>query len=273
MAFVMSYGAGRRAAVPPGSLAVPTLEGVSVEFVTTDVFVASVLPPGFEPADQPVGMFRIQQMQSGMCGDFNACTTVLRARFREWEGQYCLSMLISGEMPVVVGREFWGEVKKHGFSQLFDDGDRVHAFGSRNGQRLLELGLEVGADMDHRPPRPALWTSWRLSPTGGLQAPPRILVHRITSHLDFVREGTANVNVRSGPFDLWRDPHRWVRGRAPLPRRSHLTSRGEHPPRGNTVTASAVHLRPRTGRPHIFSGPDAIPSRRSRRRSYRSRFA
>lgn len=201
MAFVMSNErvAELRSRLNPAHF---TLEGVSVEFVTTDQFVASVLPPGFEPADEPIGIFRIQQMQSGMCGDFNACTTVLRARFREWEGQYCLSMLISGEMPVTVGREFWGEVKKHGFSQLFADGDRVHAFGSRDGRRLLELDFENGVDMGPQTTAAnALDILAWLSPTGGLQAPPQVLVHRITSTLDVVREGTAQVNVTGGPFD------------------------------------------------------------------------
>ncbi len=71
--------------------------GVSTEFRTTPEFVRSVLPPGFEPIAEPTGLVRIGHMQSEMCGDFNVCTTVLNARFREYEGQYALSMLISGE--------------------------------------------------------------------------------------------------------------------------------------------------------------------------------
>src|SRR5210317_2173755 len=104
MPFVMSHErvAEIRALAEPARF---TVVGVAVEFVTTPSFVKSVLPPGFEPADEATGLVRIGHMQSELCGDFSACTTIINARFREWEGQYCLSMLISGDMPVTLGRE------------------------------------------------------------------------------------------------------------------------------------------------------------------------
>ena len=56
-----------------------TVLGVAVEFHTTESFVKSVLPPGFEPAEEATGLVRIGNMQSELCGDFSACTTIINA--------------------------------------------------------------------------------------------------------------------------------------------------------------------------------------------------
>ncbi|MBS1842786.1 MAG: acetoacetate decarboxylase family protein [Actinobacteria bacterium] len=179
-----------------------TLEGVAVEFETTESFVEAVLPPVFEPVDRPVGLVRVHQMRSGMCGDFSACTTVLRAKYGSVEGQYCLAMFISEDMPVSVGREFWGEPKKIGVGSFFRDGDQVVAVGSRYGCRLVEIEAELGEDVgpltaDDNALEIKAW----MSPDGGLMAPPVVFVHHVNSRLDWVREGTAKVELRSGEGD------------------------------------------------------------------------
>lgn len=179
-----------------------TLEGVAVEFETTESFVRSVLPPVFEPAEQPLGLVRVHQMRSGMCGDFSACTTVLRARYGSVEGQYCLAMFISDDMPISVGREVWGEPKKQGIGALYRDGNQVIAHGSRYGRRLVEIEAELGEDRGPVTVEDnALEIKAWLSPDGGLQAPPLVFVHHVASRLDWVREGTAEIELRNGEFD------------------------------------------------------------------------
>lgn len=201
MAFVMSHErvAEVRGLLEPARF---TVLGTSVRFHTTRKFVASVLPPGFEPAAEPTGLIRLGTMQSAVCGEFDLCTVVLQARFREWEGQYCLAMLISGDMPVTVGRDFWGHPKKNATSYLHVDGDRIFAFGSRDGVRLAELEAVVGEDLG--PVTSEAYTlelkAW-MSPDGGLQAPPCVFVHRLTTRLDWVREGPADLTLRSSRFD------------------------------------------------------------------------
>lgn len=179
-----------------------TVVGVAVEFQTTPSFVKAVLPPGFEPADEPTGLVRIGNMQSELCGDFSACTTILNARFGKWQGQYCLSMLISGDMPVTVGREFWGEIKKNASSALHIDGSRVYAYGSRNGYRVAEIDSVVGDDLGPTTTQAnALEIKSWMSATGGLEAPPRVFVHQFTSTLDWIREGPASLRLNSSPLD------------------------------------------------------------------------
>lgn len=179
-----------------------TLMGVATEFYTTEAFVRSVLPPEFEPADEPSGLARIAQLQSALCGDFNTCTVVLNARFREWEGQYCLAMLVSGDMPVALGRDLWGEVKKRAHSEVHVDGSRVYAFGSRAGQRLMEIEAEVGEDLGPtRTQSMALELKSWMSASGGFEAPPKVIVHEFNARLDWIREGKATLILNNGTFD------------------------------------------------------------------------
>ncbi|MBU9150393.1 acetoacetate decarboxylase family protein [Burkholderia multivorans] len=44
-----------------------------------------------------------------------------------------LYILVSGDMPVSIGREMWGEPKKTGFAQLYVDGHQMHGYGERDG--------------------------------------------------------------------------------------------------------------------------------------------
>ena len=201
MPFVMSDARVReiRSLIEPARF---TVTGVSVEFRTTEAFVASVLPPGFEPDDEPSGLVRISQMQSALCGEFSACSTVLNARFQKWRGQYCLSMLISGDMPVTIGRDFWGEVKKRATSHLHVDGSHTYGYGVRDGVRVAEIEI---FDSDSRGPVTAASNALELkawmSADGGLEAPPRVLVHEFTSHLDWLHEGKGELRLRNSAHD------------------------------------------------------------------------
>lgn len=179
-----------------------TVTGVSTEFQTTEAFVQSVLPPGFEPDDEPNGLVRISQMQSALCGDFSACSTVLNAKFQQWRGQYCLSMLISGDMPISIGRDFWGEVKKRATSYLHIDGSRVYAYGVRDGVRVAEIELDDSEGQSALTAQSnALELKAWMSSTGGLEAPPRVLVHEFTSKLDWLRVGQGQLRLTSGRLD------------------------------------------------------------------------
>lgn len=114
-------------------------EGLRVVFRSTADFVREVLPPGLEPADEPLGYVSIGRWQSAVCGEFDTGSVFLKARHEGLDGWYNLTMIVSGEMPVVWGREVWGEVKKHGRAAVHKDGDRYYAYAERNGVRLMEI--------------------------------------------------------------------------------------------------------------------------------------
>ncbi|KAH0333460.1 hypothetical protein KCU81_g9855, partial [Aureobasidium melanogenum] len=122
-------------------------EGIAVEFRTTEEFVKSVLPPGFEPAAEPKGSILLSSMESKLCGEFDCTLVTIDAIFKGITGKYCLEMLISGDTPVTWGREVWGETKKTGITRLYRSGNHRYAYAERNGVRLIEIEGEFGDDL------------------------------------------------------------------------------------------------------------------------------
>ena len=123
-------------------------EVLSVEFTTSEEFVKSVLPPGLQPADTPTGSISVSTWESKLCGEFDCTMVAIYAKHEGVVGRYILTLLISNDMPVTWGREIWGEVKKTGDSRLFRSGNKLYAYGQRNGVRLVELTADLGPDLE-----------------------------------------------------------------------------------------------------------------------------
>jgi len=178
-----------------------TLEGVSVEFETTKEFVREVLPPCFEPA-QPRGLVTVGRWQAGVCGEFESAAVMIFARSGDKLGTYFLTLVVSGDMPVTIGRELWGEPKKRGTAHFYRDGNDVYAFGERNGVRLIEIEGSFGSDLGPRDLESnAFELTGSLTHDGGLASDPAALTYRVTRSFTSVREGEASLNLTGTAFD------------------------------------------------------------------------
>lgn len=127
------------------------IEYLSVEFRTTRDFVKSVLPPCFTPAAEPTGLvafanYRRDDGPGRPKIEFEMTSIYLDGFYKDIPGQYSLLMLISGDMPVNVGREGLGEIKKHGESRMYYDGLEIYAYGRRKGTRIVEVTAQLGSD-------------------------------------------------------------------------------------------------------------------------------
>ncbi|KAI8722851.1 hypothetical protein NCS52_00430200 [Fusarium sp. LHS14.1] len=114
-------------------------EMISVEFLTTEEFVRSVLPPGFEPVDKPVGNISISAWASNRYGSFDLGMVSLQCKHKGVVGGWMLTIVIDQDMGAFYGREAWGEVKKCGSSQLFRNGYTRSGFTKRGDVKLFEL--------------------------------------------------------------------------------------------------------------------------------------
>ena len=124
-----------------------TIEAVSIEFETTFEFLRSVLPPCFDLPETPTAIASISRWQSELCGEFDCGIISLKCRYKELEGTTMLVLIVSGDMPVTIGREMWGEAKKTGIAQVYMDGHEAYGFCERNGARLIEIEAEFGDDL------------------------------------------------------------------------------------------------------------------------------
>lgn len=181
--------------------AVFTLEGVSIEFETTAEFARSVLPPCLEP-DGARGIATVSRWQAGVCGEFESTAIMLNAKWGEYVGTYFLTLIVSGDMPVTIGRELWGEPKKLGTTQFYRDGNDVYGFAERNGTRIAQIDASFTEDLGPQEVKGyALEVNGYLGHDASLVADPFVAAFLNTRKFDSVRQGTAQLTFTGTDFD------------------------------------------------------------------------
>ncbi|MDE1166166.1 MAG: acetoacetate decarboxylase family protein [Pseudomonas sp.] len=180
-----------------------TIEAVSIEFETTFEFLRAVLPPCFDLPEQPIAIASVSRWQSELCGEFDCGIISLKCRYQELEGTTMLVLIVSGDMPVTIGREMWGEAKKTGSAQVYLDGHQAYGFCERNGARLIEIEAEFGADLG-----PASNQAWDFeikavphSSGYGLQHDPILNCMRNQENLRVRRLGTGTLKLNGTALD------------------------------------------------------------------------
>jgi acetoacetate decarboxylase len=125
-------------------------ESLEVYFRTDPDFVREVLPPCFQPAEQARGFVQIGTSKAtNLEVEFSVATIHVAARYEGVQGWYHVTMFLTGDMPITLGRELWGEAKKRGEITLDTTLPGVHGWAERNGAVLIEASVE--ATEDHGP--------------------------------------------------------------------------------------------------------------------------
>ena len=121
-------------------------EMLTVNFLSTPAFVASVLPPGLEPSELPRMTALVGRWQSNCVGDFDGGAIYIEARHKDIVGDYVLSMYMDRDQPIIYGRELFGEPKKQCSTRLFRRGQRLNGCVDRYGTHLIDLDVELSTD-------------------------------------------------------------------------------------------------------------------------------
>jgi|SRR5579862_1385320 len=182
-------------------------ERVKVLFQTEPDFVRDVLPPCFAAAPDAGGMVTITRSRSdgadALDTRFLAASLFIRAMFRDAEGWYHLTMLLTGDMPITIGRELFGEAKKRADIHLDVSDNHASGYAERHGTRLIEVDLELGPDLG---PRESIDNNLDLkcflnSQATDLEYDPIVTVAPCRSQVRVFRVGTGTLNLRSSAED------------------------------------------------------------------------
>ncbi|MEQ8349776.1 MAG: acetoacetate decarboxylase family protein [Sneathiellaceae bacterium] len=122
-------------------------EMLSIDFLTRPEIVAAILPPGLEPASEPLVTAMVGRWRSNCVADFTGGAIYVMARHGEIEAPYVLSMYMDQDHAIIFGRDLFGEPKKHAHTTLQRRGGFMHGFVDRGGARLIEIKAELGADL------------------------------------------------------------------------------------------------------------------------------
>jgi acetoacetate decarboxylase len=176
---------------------------LSVEFLTEPETVARILPPGFEPAAEPLVTAMVGRWQSNCVGDFAGGALYVAARWDDLDGGYVLGMWMDSDKPTIFGRDLYGEPKKVARTGLVRRGDSISGYVERDGVRLLELSLRPGVDHGPSTARRAAFNVKARPAADGVGLEEDAIVTRVVNEdvRRVHREGTGAVALSGTPHD------------------------------------------------------------------------
>jgi acetoacetate decarboxylase len=179
-------------------------------FETTREFARAVLPPCFEPADEPtvtvsfMAFMEVSEGYTNRAGRDRAAMIHINARYGDHEGIYYLSVFETEEVNLETGRELWGMPKKLAEVDSSDDGERLWGFVERKNHRLIEFEADLGPEEGPQPAEPEYYFELRggFTADGFRLTSAEVLVFRLGAVTSRFRQLTAPRVVLTGsPVD------------------------------------------------------------------------
>ncbi|OJJ06543.1 hypothetical protein ASPVEDRAFT_328208 [Aspergillus versicolor CBS 583.65] len=204
-------------------------EAISVEFITTRDFIASVLPPTLKPAELSTGIISVSSWESNVCGSFSLSSISVRCTCDGLEGYWVLHLIVDESFAITWGRETWGEVKKQGMVKLSSHERKKSGYMERDGLRLIEIEAEFDASFCQQSPADGMeWFDFEVkafpnSLGTGLHTAPQLIVLQVTDDYTVHLTGSGRLTLRGtesdplhdipiasvGTFTYCRGPSRW----------------------------------------------------------------
>jgi acetoacetate decarboxylase len=121
-------------------------ESLSVDFLTRPETVRALLPAELEPGETPRVTAQVSRWRSNCVGDFDASAIYVSARYGDVAGDYVLTMFMDSDVPMLFGRDLFGEPKKIGRSTIYRNDGHMTGVLERGGARLIEIEADLGVD-------------------------------------------------------------------------------------------------------------------------------
>jgi acetoacetate decarboxylase len=178
-------------------------EMLQINFLTKPEIVASLLPPGFEPAAEPLVSAMVGRWRSNCVGDYCGGALYLSTRYQGIEAPYVLAMYMDAEPALMYGREILGEPKKKATSNLYRRGNAMHGYIDRNGVRLVDIRATLDKDLG---PGTASGANFNIKATPAAdgmacETDAVVTLAEFNNNLTKRLEGTGTLELKSGAHD------------------------------------------------------------------------
>jgi acetoacetate decarboxylase len=121
-------------------------ESLSVDFLTRPEIVRALLPAELEPGERPRVTAQVSRWRSNCVGDFDASAIYVSARYGDVAGDYVLTMFMDTDVPMLFGRDLFGEPKKIGRSSLYRNDGHMTGTLERGGTPLIRIEADLAED-------------------------------------------------------------------------------------------------------------------------------
>jgi len=178
-------------------------ESLSVDFLTHPDTVRAVLPAELELAAEPRVTAQVSRWRSNCVGDFGASAIYVAARYGDVEADYVLTMFMDSDVPLLFGRDLYGEPKKIGRSTLARNDGHMSGRLDRHGASLIEIEADLGED---RGPTDVVGhnfnVKYELAPDGSrLVGAPTLMLAEFAQQITMRRRGPASLTLGSTVHD------------------------------------------------------------------------
>ncbi len=169
---------------------------IGVVFETDPKFLREILPPCFDMPDEPLGDVSIGKWSENFGMRTDCMYVDFPCKYKGVEGTYVLQYYLDHDMPIAIGREAWGEAKKHAKGEIFACGEDIFAYCERNGSRIIEIDAKIPLESK---PRKEIGHGFEINgemdPTGRkLNYEPYVISKQFNITRLVYREGTAKLN-------------------------------------------------------------------------------
>jgi acetoacetate decarboxylase len=195
------------------------VERLTLAWETRVDIVRALLPPPLKPAPRPIAFGYLANLPKTSFGPgYLEAGLFVRAELHGELGQYCLSMPVTDDMAMALGREALGEPKKMARIGLRLDGARVAGWVERRGVRFCEMGARLTGRFDAEDAEdvlalPASGTrsvrvlfSFKHFPAPdrtGFDYPPRLVRRESEFEPTSIELGEGEIVLRPSTFDPW----------------------------------------------------------------------
>ena len=193
-------------------------EVLRVYFVIKPEVLQRLLPPLLKPAAMPLGIvFLANYPRMNFGVPYLESAIFLSVDFNGEMGVYCLSMQVTDDMALILGRETFGYPKKMANIHMNRVRSEVEGRVERRGVRLLDVRARLTGNINEEPAFGMMKASlegnmntvvfnykYFAAPTGvGFDYNPRLVRHVVRSSHKSIEFGQAEVVLGSTYHDTW----------------------------------------------------------------------
>jgi acetoacetate decarboxylase len=194
------------------------VERLTLAWETRADIVAKLLPPPLKPTPRPIALAYFANVPRTSFGEaYQEAGLFVQAEYRGEVGLYCLSMPVSDDMAMALGREALGLPKKIGRISLRRDGATVEGWVERRGVRVCEIRARLTGTFNTddardvllatgEAPRSAVVFSFKHFPAPdrtGFDYPPRLIRRETRFDPASTEIGEVDIVLRRSDLDPW----------------------------------------------------------------------
>lgn len=191
-------------------------EMLTVYWETEHEIIERILPSPLKPAKKPlVSAFVANYPRTNFCPPYSEAGLFILAEYNGELGNYCLSMPITDDMGMALGREICGFPKKMAKIRLRNNGDTVEGIVSRHGIDFFNVKARLTGKFNEEEFKNILAEYYGKSipifnikyskaiDGSGFDLKPILVKQTMTNDTHSVKIGEAEICMQDSPHDPW----------------------------------------------------------------------